>query len=132
MALSGAGSIDTATPPPDHSSRTENLSIEYKATRPHQFWFIDGRMMDFETQGVRWWSLIIVEGYSRTMLAGAVAPSETSWAALTVLYTSCLHYGAPECLISDKDGAYTSNDFEAVCKRLDIAHKTIRRWRFFL
>jgi hypothetical protein len=43
--------------------------------------------MDFETEGVRWWSLIIVEGYSRTMLAGAVAPAETSWAALMVLYT---------------------------------------------
>jgi transposase InsO family protein len=99
----------------------------YKATRPHQFWFIDGRKMDFETQGVRWWSLIIVEGYSRTMLAGAVAPSETSWAALTVLYTACLRYGAPDCLISDKGSAYTSNDFEAVCKRLEIDHQIISR-----
>ena len=31
------------------------------------------------------WSLIILDGYSRTMLAGAVAPSEASWVALTVL-----------------------------------------------
>jgi transposase len=57
----------------------------YKATRPHQYWFMDGRMMDFALEGVRWWSLLMLEGYSRTILAGAVAPSEASWVALMVL-----------------------------------------------
>jgi hypothetical protein len=97
----------------------------YKATRPHQYWFIDGRMMDFEIEGIRWWSLIILEGYSRTILAGAVAPSEASWVALMVLYTACLRYGVPEYLISDSGGAFTSNEFEAVCTRLGIEHKPI-------
>ena len=50
----------------------------YKATRPHQYWFIDGRQMDFALDGGKWWSLILWDGYSRTMLAGAVAPSEAS------------------------------------------------------
>jgi transposase len=97
----------------------------YKATRPHQYWFIDGRKMDFDTEGVRWWSLIILEGYSRTMVAGAIAPAETSWAALMVLYTACVRYGVPECLVSDSGGAFTSNEFEAVCARLGIDHRTI-------
>jgi transposase InsO family protein len=81
--------------------------------------------MDFEIEGVKWWSLIVLDGYSRTMLAGAVAPSEASWAALMVLYTACLHYGAPQHLISDKGGAYISTEFEAVCGRLGIDHKKI-------
>jgi transposase InsO family protein len=89
----------------------------YKATRPHQYWFIDGRMMDFALEGVRWWSLLMLEGYSRTILAGAVAPSEASWVALMVLYTACLRYGVPECLLSDRGGAFTSNDCDAVCTR---------------
>jgi transposase InsO family protein len=97
----------------------------YKARHPHEFWFIDGRMMDFALEGVRWWSLIILDGYSRTMLAGAVAPSEASWSALMVLYTACLHYGAPETLISDSGGAFTSAAFEAVLTRLQIRHETI-------
>ena len=59
----------------------------FKATAAHEYWFIDGRMMDFALEGHRWWSLIILDGYSRTMLAGAVAPTEASWVALTVLYT---------------------------------------------
>jgi transposase InsO family protein len=97
----------------------------FKAQRPHQFWFIDGRMMDFELDGVRWWSLIMLDGYSRTMLAGAVAPSEASWVALMVLYTACLRYGAPENVISDSGGAFISNAFEAVCERLQIQHESI-------
>ncbi len=97
----------------------------FKATCAHEYWFIDGRIMDFPLAGVKWWSLIILDGYSRTMLAGAVAPSEASWVALMVLYTACLRYGAPEHLISDQGGAYISNDFEAVCVGLGIDHKTM-------
>jgi transposase len=97
----------------------------YKARHPHEFWFIDGRMMDFALAGVRWWSLIVLDGYSRTMLAGMVAPTEASWGALMVLYTACLHYGVPETLISDSGGAFTSRAFEAVLARLQIHHETI-------
>ncbi len=59
------------------------------------------------------------------MLAGAVAPTEASWVALTVLYSACLRYGAPAHMISDSGGAYISADFEAVCTRLEIDHQTI-------
>jgi Integrase core domain/Winged helix-turn helix len=97
----------------------------YKASHRHQYWFIDGRRMDFALEGVHWWSLIILEGYSRTMLAGMMAPTEATWVALMVLYTACLRYGAPDTLVSDRGGAYTSNDFEAVCTRLQVRHETI-------
>jgi transposase len=97
----------------------------YKATAPHEYWFIDGRKMDFAIDGVKWWSLIILDGYSRTMLAGAVAPTEASWVALMVLYTACLRYGAPKTIISDSGGAYISDAFEAVCHRLEIHHEPI-------
>jgi len=97
----------------------------FKASAAHEYWFIDGRMMDFALEGHRWWSLIILDGYSRTMLAGAVAPSEASWVALTVLYTACQRYGVPVHLISDSGGAFISDAFEGVCTRLGIDHKTI-------
>jgi hypothetical protein len=97
----------------------------YKAQHRHQYWFIDGRQLDFRVDGVKWWSLIILEGYSRTILAGAIAPREATWVALMVLYTACIRYGAPDTLVSDSGGAYTSNDFEAVCTRLQIRHETI-------
>src|SRR6266702_2015270 len=97
----------------------------YKASQPHQYWFIDGRMMDFALDGIKWWSLILLDGYSRTIVAGAMAPSEASWAALLVLYTACLRYGTPQTFISDSGGAYISKEFEAACDRLEIDHQTI-------
>ena len=50
----------------------------YKAQVPHQFWLIDGRQMDFAIDGIKWWSSIILEGYARTILAGAIAPTEAT------------------------------------------------------
>jgi transposase InsO family protein len=97
----------------------------YKASYRQQYWFIDGRQLDVRVNGVKWWSLIILEGYSRTILAGAIAPTEATWAALMVRYTACVRYGVPHTLISDSGGAYTSNDFEAVCARLQLQHETI-------
>jgi hypothetical protein len=81
--------------------------------------------MDCALDGVNWWSLVILEGYPRTILAGMIAPTEATWVALMVLYTACLRYGAPVHLVSDSRGAYTSADFEAVCTRLQIQHETI-------
>jgi hypothetical protein len=57
----------------------------FKACAAHEYGFIDGRMMDFALEGHRWGSLLILDGYARTMLAGAVAPAEASWVARTVL-----------------------------------------------
>ena len=110
--------------------RTPSVKLDpaphpYKAHAPHEYWFIDGRKMDFALDGVKWWSLIVLDGYSRTILAGAVAPTEASWGALLVLYTACLRYGAPKVLVSDSGGAYISDDFEAVCRRLQIHHESI-------
>src|SRR5262249_11181871 len=81
--------------------------------------------LDFALDGVHWWSLILLEGYSRTMLAGAMAPSEATGVALMVLYTACLRGGAPAYLVSYRGGAYTSGDLEAVCPRLPARHETI-------
>jgi len=97
----------------------------FKAALAHESWFIDGRIMDFALDGVQWWSLIVLDGSSRTMLAGAVAPTEASWVALMVLYTACLRDGAPDHLLSDRGGAFISKEGEAVCKRLGLDHHTI-------
>jgi len=113
-----------------HGGRTQHHQTEpglhpFKASVAHEYWFIDGRIMDFALEGEKWWSLIVLDGSSRTMLAGAVAPSEASWVTLMVLYTACVRYGAPEHLISDKGGAFISAEVEAVCTRLGIDHHTM-------
>jgi transposase InsO family protein len=97
----------------------------YKARSRQQYWCIDGRPMDVALEGGKWWSIVRLEGSSRTMLAGAVAPMEATWVTLMVLSTACRPYGVPAYVVSDSGGAYTSNAFEAVCTRLQIRHETI-------
>ena len=97
----------------------------FKATAAHEYWCIDGRMMDCAIESHRWWSLIILDGSSRTMLAGAVAPTEASWVALTVLYAAVRRYGVPVHLISDSGGAFIADAFAGVCPRLGIDHPTM-------
>ncbi len=101
------------------------LPHPYTAQTHHAYWFIAGRMMDLTIDGVKWWSLIVLDGYARTMLAGAVAPVEASGVALLGLDTAGGRYGAPQHWISDKGGAYLSAEFEAVCARLGIDHTKI-------
>ena len=81
--------------------------------------------MDVALEGAKRWSLIVLDGSSRTMLAGAVAPAEASWVALRVLYAACRRYGTPATLVSDRGGAFTSHDVEAVCHRLQMHHERI-------
>src|SRR6266511_2615057 len=114
MALNKLVYDDIPHVPKKGVKRTPGLH-PYKVTRHHQYWFIDGRQLDVRVDGAKWWSLVVLEGYSRTMLAGAIAPTEATWAALMVLYTACVRYGVPHTLVSDSGGAYTSNEFEAVC-----------------
>ena len=79
--------------------------------------------MNFALDGVKWWSLSVLDGYSRPMRAGAVAPTDASGVALMVLSTACVRYGVPHARISDSGGAFTSNEFEAVCTRLQSDHR---------
>ena len=68
---------------------TTGCRIDPEAEAPHHYWFMDGRKMDVALEGVQWWSLMVLHGYSRAMLAGAIAPVEARWVALMVPYTAC-------------------------------------------
>jgi hypothetical protein len=86
------GSIRTSQARSCTAPRKPRRSPSLQARAAHEYWFIDGRMMDFALEGHRWWSLIILDGYSRTMLAGAVALGSQLGGA-DVLYTACRRYG---------------------------------------
>jgi hypothetical protein len=87
------------------------------ATAPHDSWVSDGRKRDFALDGVQWWSLMLLAGSARTMVAGAVAPSEARWVAWRVLDTAGLRDGAPQPGMSDSGGADLADGCDAVCQR---------------
>jgi len=123
MAINRQGDADLLpggrTPP----RKTTPGGPPLKASVAHEYGFIDGRMMDCTLEGAPWWRLIVLDGSSRPMVAGAVAPTEARWVALMVRYTACLRYGAPPHLSSDTGGASISDDGAAVCPRLGLDHR---------
>jgi len=127
MAITRRVSKDIPGAEPTRHLQSEPQLHPFTATMAHEYWCIDGRMMDCALEGHRWWSLLILDGSSRTMLAGAVAPSEASWVALTVLSPACRRSGVPEHVMSDSGGAFISEAFAGVCARLGIDHRTMVR-----
>ena len=83
--------------------------------------------MDCAFDGGQWWRVLLLDGSSRTSLAGAVAPVEARGVTLMVLYPASLRYGARQALIADSAGAYTSQDVRAVFQRFAITPTPIVR-----
>jgi hypothetical protein len=125
MAINRRIYTDIPGTAPPRYPQAEPQPHPFKAPAAHAYWLIDGRLLDFALAGPRWWSLIILAGSARTLLAGAVAPSEASWVARTVLSTAGRRYGVPEHVSSDSGGACISEAFAGVCTRLGIDHKTL-------
>ena len=90
-----------------------------KARTWHQFWFIDHRYLD-KIDGVQYYSLCILEGYSRTFLSGVVLATQARGPVLKLLYETVTQWGAPAAIVSDSGGAFISSDYERTCARLGI------------
>lgn len=127
MALKRQGYDDIPRPQGARGPHKPSPPHPYTAQAPPAFGFIDGRMMDLAFDGVKGWSVIIWDGDSRTMLAGAIAPAEASGVTLMVLHTACLRSGAPQSLLAASGGAFTSQEVLAVFQRLAIPPNPIVR-----
>jgi len=91
----------------------------FKARTWHQYWFIDHRYLE-KIDGVQYYSLCILEGYSRAFLAGVVLSTQARGPVLKLLYETVLMWGAPATIVSDSGGAFVSDDYERCGERLGI------------
>lgn len=91
----------------------------FKARTWHQYWFIDHRYLE-KIDGVQYYSLCILEGYSRAFLSGVVLSTQARGPVLKLLYETVLMWGAPGAIVSDSGGAFVSGDYERCGERLGI------------
>jgi putative transposase len=69
----------------------------------------------------RWvYSICIVEGYSRKILAGMVSPHQDLTAVLQILHAALSEYGCPQALVSDNGSVFTAHHYLAILRDLDI------------
>ena len=82
-------------------------------------WFTDIRYL-VQLEGSWVYSICVMEGYSRKMLAGMVSPHQDLTAVLQILYVALSEYGCPEAMVSDNGSVFTAGAYLAILRDLEI------------
>ena len=100
--------------PPHVSSR----HLPYRPEHPHHRWFTDMRYL-VQLDGSWVYSLCVLEGSSRKMLAGMVSPHQDLTAVLQLLFAALSEYGCPQAIVSDNGSVFTAGDSLAILRALE-------------
>jgi putative transposase len=95
------------------------LHLPYRPDYPHHLWFTDMRYL-VQVNGSGVYSICIIEGYSRKIVAGMVSPHQDLTAVLQLLYAALSEYGCPQALVSDNGSVFTAGDYLAILRDLEI------------
>lgn len=89
---------------------------------PFEYAFIDIRYLDAKPEGVQLYSCLLLEGLSRTILAGSLTRRQDLGVVLQLYYLALLRWGVWETIVSDHGSQFTSNAFRQTNRRLGITH----------
>ena len=105
-----------------HDEQPDVVSFKHLPYRPayrHHLWFTDIRYL-VQLDGSWVYSLCVLEGYSRKILAGMVSPHQDLIAVLQMLFAALAAYGCPHALVSDNGSVFTAKDYLAILRDLAI------------
>ena len=103
----------------DHETTKEPAELPYNPVYCHQYWFIDIRyLVHFE--GKQIYSICIIEGVSRTILAGMASRHQDELAILQLLHAAFGDYGVPWGIVSDNAAIFKAEAFMRVLEGLNI------------
>lgn len=106
-------------PPPPMRSNAEPKELPYNPLYRHQYWFIDIRYLVKLNR--RWiYSICIIEGYSRKILAGMASEYQDELSILQLLHAALSEYGCPEGIVSDNGSVFTAHAYEQLLQKLEI------------
>ncbi len=94
-----------------------------QSTRTFQHTYIDIRYLDAKPEGAQLYSCLLLEGLSRTILAGSLTRRQDLGVVLRLYYLALLQWGCWEEVISDHGGQFDSHAFRRVNHRLQINHE---------
>jgi putative transposase len=93
-----------------------------KSARPFEHVFVDFRYLDAKPKGIQLYSCLLIEGYSRTILAGSLTRTQDTGVLLRIYYLGLLEFGVWAIVVSDNGGQFVSHAFDRVNRRLQIYH----------
>ena len=108
-------------PGPWQSARDEQpdtVSFKHLPYRPayrHHLWFTDIRYL-VQLDGSWVYSICILEGYSRKILAGMASAHQDLTAILQLLFAALTEYGCPAMVISDHGAVFRAGDYRRILR----------------
>ena len=103
----------------DEAVEKEAAELPYKPLYHHQYWFIDIRYL-IKLEGKWVYSICIIEGVSRAILAGMVSRYQDELSILQLLHAAFGDFGLPWGIVSDNASVFTADAFMRVLAGLDI------------
>ncbi len=96
-------------PKPKRQPR-DKLEMPFKASHRHEYWSCDIRYIEEhllpDPKPV--YVITVFENFSRAVLASAISATQTQWDYLAVLADAIRSFGAPEALVTDGGGQFSS------------------------
>lgn len=111
---------------PEVASR-EPKPHPFRATRPHEYWFLDIRYVDHQLGNFTVSTITLLEGYSRAILASLLSRSQDLAAVLLALYAAIRQHGTPEALVTDSGGVFLAAQAQRIYAALGIRKAEIAR-----
>jgi len=99
----------------DQPAEASLKHLPYRPEYRHHMWFTDIRYL-VQLDGSWVYSICVIEGYSRKILAGMVSPHQDLTAILQMLYAALSDYGCPQALVSDNGSVFTAGDSIAILR----------------
>lgn len=93
-----------------------------RSARPFEYAFIDIRYLDAKPENTQLYSCLVLEGFSRTILAGSLTRRQDLGIVLRLYYLALLQWGRWETIVSDHGSQFTASAFALTNKRLGIRH----------
>jgi transposase InsO family protein len=108
----------------DEEPDTIPKHLPYRPLYRHHMWFIDIRYLI--QLGSGWvYSICMLEGYSRKILAGMASAHQALTAILQLLFAALAEYGCPAMVISDHGAVFRAEDYCRILRALEIEPKYI-------
>ena len=107
-------------------------AMPFAASERHEVWSADVRHLDMVDEGLvggKAYSVMVMDNYSRAILARAVTRRQDLSAFLSVLYRAVERHGAPGTLVTDSGSVFLSNRARAVYAKLSVRKEESERGR---
>jgi putative transposase len=103
----------------EYSAVVSFKHLPYRPAYRHHLWFTDIRYL-VQLDGSWVYSICIIEGYSRKIVAGMASPHQDLTAILQLLFAALEAYGCPQAIVSDHGSVFRAGDYLTILRALDI------------